>query len=77
MIPVSEVSAVAALRVSIACEYEAMERAMHGSAIVARHAIIAHRLQHVAELTGKLGNIIGAEQATATMTEIYHHAMEG
>jgi len=68
---ITNVSEVAALRVSIALECEALERAMNGSATVASHASIERRYKHIDHCTGQLSNLIGEQQAKEVTVNIY------
>jgi len=76
VIPVSEVSEIARLRVSIAMECEAMSHALSAPAMIGRHAIIARRYAHLDRYTGQLAELVGERRASEAVADIYHRSME-
>jgi hypothetical protein len=72
----SNQSDVARLREQIEREYEAMQQAMYGPAMVARHDIISHSYEAVGTYRNKLTCIVGNDQATDIMCQAYYQVME-
>jgi hypothetical protein len=66
-------SELARIGVQIDLELDALERFMHGTAIVARHTIISHCLQQPGGCMEDLAGQVGEEAAIEEIYEKYSH----
>ncbi len=73
----SNESEVARLLKQIELEAQAMQQALNGPAITARHDFIAHRYDSIGGLHEELIPLVGEEQATGLMYDSYRRGMEG
>lgn len=69
-------SEVEKLREKIALECEAMHHMMHNFAIVAKHEIIAHHYEAIADYQSQLETLVGDAEASTITVETYITAME-
>ncbi len=69
-------SEVAQLMQQIALETQAMQLAMTGPAIVAKHAIITHRYDTIGQYREQLVLLVGEKMATDLMIETYSRSLE-
>jgi hypothetical protein len=71
-------SEVAQMRAQIELEYEAMKRGLVGVAAgVAKHRFIVAKMERVGQLTDRLAQQIGQEQANTIAAQTYIRIMEG
>jgi hypothetical protein len=73
---VKQQSEVALLMQQIALETQAMQRALTGPAVVAKHAIITHRYDTIGQCREQLVQLVGEEKATDLMIEAYSRSMD-
>jgi len=69
-------SDVARLREQIERETEAMQQGLYGSAITARHDLIAHRYDAMEQYHNELILLVGQEEAANILTDAYSQVME-
>jgi hypothetical protein len=69
-------SDVARLRQQITLECEAMNRALNGYAIVAKHDIIAHRHRALYQYHEQLVQLVGKKTASEISVHIYDQTVE-
>jgi hypothetical protein len=69
-------SEIARIRVQIDLELDALERFMRGTAIVANHAVISHRIQRLGGCMDDLAEQIGEDAAVEEICEKYNRLKE-
>jgi hypothetical protein len=69
-------SEIARLRLQIEEICQAMQQGLTGYAITASHAVISHHYQQLETCTRQLEHVVGVEEATHLMCEMYNKIIE-
>ncbi len=69
-------SEIALLRQRIETECRAMQQALHGYAVVARHDIIARRFASIGQHKEQLAAVVGEQEAVRITCQIYTQVVE-